>query len=106
MKTCASCGTELKGLMISCRDGWNCERCHYIQNPFKAYETFREVINGDDQVLMRELLVKYVPDSVKLQVIRAFNAVMLKKYDQRCLQLRITDEERANQDAKQGQSNH
>lgn len=63
---CARCSGDMPGIKISSSDGWICERCWYITNPFEECATFRDVLhNGDDQVLMRELVDSLVPSDMR-----------------------------------------
>lgn len=87
---CAECGEVLGGLMVGSAKGWLCERCHYIANPFQPYRSFSEVLGqGDDQVIVRQLLKELVPHDVKCKIAAKFNERMEMKYRTRCNELGI-----------------
>lgn len=84
MIKCEKCNKELKGLMISTGTGVACESCYYANNPYIKKESFYSVlVNIDDQVLVRQLIDKYMPPEIKQWVIDDFNETMTKRYDSR-----------------------
>lgn len=76
---CQNC-CSVTSIFRTSRYGSLCPACYKTLFPYKEAGTFGEVLaNGDDQVLVRDLLKKYVPDTIQQKILREFNDIMWRK---------------------------
>lgn len=86
MDTCSECGKALSfRAFITTGGGGSAHAvCYHRANPPKVRETFAQVLgNCDDQVLVRQLLIRYVPAEYKNTIIRDFNNEMARRHKSR-----------------------
>lgn len=87
MTICSECNHPiLNSEMFIMTDGGSVthSRCYHIANPPRVRETFSEVLcNGDDQVIVRELLIQLVPPHEQRQIIALFNHNMKERHVRR-----------------------
>ena len=85
MDICTECGTEIiDGTYVTANQGHNHVRCYEIANPPIKRKTFKSVlVNCEDQVLVRQLLVSKVPSEIQNEIIESFNETILTRYKRR-----------------------
>lgn len=79
MNICSECKKPINGGVFigTINGGVAHEVCYHIANPPKIRETFPEVlVNCDDQVLVRKLLIQHVSDETQKVIISEFNQYM------------------------------
>ena len=79
---CAQCGELITGAMRSAgvKDQWYDDSCWRKLHPFQQCVTFDAVLNNHhDQVLVRQLLLQYVPLDAQEEIIGLFNYEMQRR---------------------------
>lgn len=88
---CTQCGGELGSMVVGSSTGLICPQCDCRNRPWRDAESFRDVLNADDQVMMRDLMAKHVSLEDKRTIVREFNERGRRQYQRRCVSLLNTD---------------
>lgn len=80
---CIYCNQEITNEFISVYgDRKAHSACYHKAHPFIDKECFKDVLtNNDDQVLVRELLMKLVDGKTKSTIVSEFNRIMMDRYN-------------------------
>lgn len=71
---CKRCNKEITGAFCCVGDDYMHHRCYVIEHPPKVRTSFADVlVSSDDQVLVRELLQRFVPVECKSVIIEKYN---------------------------------
>lgn len=84
MDICVYCVQPITGTMISTGNGMAHTACYYRAHPFVPKDTFWQVLHGEDQELMRELIEHYMPEALQADIVREYNARARAWWEQRC----------------------
>lgn len=81
---CVQCGYPIKMFYTETEIGPMHTACMAELRPYVPKEDFLSVLtNTDDQVLMRRILLEYVPEEIQRKVIESFNRLMQERRERR-----------------------